>query len=69
MMMSKGWVNFKSPRAVHTAPVDDVVEHEESEDCVCRPTPCRVEIGADRGGGYGWQYTHHSLDGRELSEG
>jgi hypothetical protein len=49
---------------VHVLPVDDIVEHKESEDCVCGPEVEWVE-GEDGGG---WLVTHHSLDGREQSE-
>lgn len=53
---------------VHTFPVDDLVEHDTDElpgepfndECICGPD---VEPVGD-----GWQITHHSLDGRELTE-
>ena len=50
---------------VHVLPRRDLVEHETAEDCVCAPTPWRVERD---GGGDAWGYTHHSLDGREKRE-
>ena len=50
---------------VHVLPRRDLVEHETAEDCVCAPTPWRVERDD---GGDAWGYTHHSLDGRELRE-
>ena len=49
----------------HVIPGGDVIEHAESEECVCGPTP--VLVSGERGDG--WVQTHHSLDGRELSEG
>jgi hypothetical protein len=46
-------------------PVDDLIEHAESDDCLCGPAFEPVEI---QGGGIGWIRVHHSLDGRELKE-
>ena len=43
---------------VHVLPVNDLCEHEESEDCVCGP---RVEED-------GMVVVHNSLDGREQDE-
>jgi len=37
-----------------------MIEHEESEDCICMPG---IEIVNEA-----WLYVHHSLDGRELQE-
>lgn len=52
--------------SVHALPVGDLIEHEdEGEQCPCGPT---VEPVADDDGSFGWLITHHSLDGRELSE-
>lgn len=50
---------------IHVTPINDLIEHEDSEDCVCQPTPRLVTManGAD-----GWVITHHSLDGRGLTE-
>jgi hypothetical protein len=45
---------------VHVTPVDDLVEHEQSEDCVCGPTVEMVEGG--------WLVVHESLDRREDRE-
>lgn len=52
---------------VHVLPLGDVVEHEERNDgeCVCGPA---VEYVARPDGSGGWLFTHHSADGRELSE-
>jgi hypothetical protein len=46
----------------HVVPVDDLVEHDDSEDCVCGPTtePVKREDGS-----MGWLVVHHALDGRE----
>ena len=49
---------------VHVMPIDDVIEHESNEDCVCGPRVQRVDTPE----GDGWLFTHHSADGRELSE-
>lgn len=45
---------------IHVIPIDDLIEHEETEDCVCGPEVEFVPGGAVIG--------HHSLDGRELEE-
>ena len=44
----------------HVTPVGDLIEHEDSEDCVCGPD-WKEESGSDI-------YVHHSLDNRELEE-
>lgn len=49
----------------HVTPVDDLVEHEAREDCVCGPTTEPVVRGD---GSIGWLHVHHSIDGRELAE-
>lgn len=51
---------------VHSYPVDDLIEHELSPDCVCGPA-CEPVPRED--GSFGWVYRHHSLDGREQREG
>ena len=50
---------------VHVLPVDDLIEHEVDEDCVCGPTvkPIFREDGSN-----GWVVNHHSLDRREVRE-
>ncbi len=49
---------------VHVMPVNDLIEHV-FEDCPCGPTtePVMRDDGSN-----GWLVTHHSLDGRELTE-
>lgn len=50
----------------HVFPVDDLVEHDRnSEDCVCGPELIPVERDD---GSVAWIVSHHSLDGRELTE-
>ena len=49
-----------TPRPIHVLPVDDLIEHEHSPDCVCGP---EVVFYGPR-----LIVTHHSLDGRELEE-
>jgi hypothetical protein len=51
--------------AVHTVPVNDLIEHETSPDCLCGPECEPVERDD---GSFGWLYVHHSLDGREERE-
>lgn len=45
---------------LHVVPVNDLVGHEDGEDCVCGPDTTFVEGGK--------VITHHSLDGREERE-
>lgn len=45
---------------LHVVPVNDLVGHEDDEDCVCGPDTTFVEGGK--------VITHHSLDGREERE-
>ncbi|MEU8101746.1 hypothetical protein [Streptomyces rubiginosohelvolus] len=53
---------------MHVYPVEDLIEHnvEEGDGCVCGPrtTPVKRDDGS-----MAWVVTHHSLDGRELTEG
>ena len=51
--------------ALHVPPVDDLIQHDTSNDCPCGPTtePVRRDDGT-----YGWLVIHHSLDGREKAE-
>lgn len=46
---------------VHVLPVDDLVEHQDADTCVCGPTtePVPAEDGY-----IGWLVVHHALDGR-----
>lgn len=53
------------PAEMHIIPSDDLIEHEESTDCVCLPTSETVFCND---GSFRYMYTHHSLDGRELLE-
>ena len=48
------------PDEVHVIPVQDLIEHTETEDCICGPTTTFLESGK--------LVTHASLDGRELNE-
>lgn len=46
----------------HVYPVNDAIEHERTgEGCVCIPD---AKLHGDA-----WIMVHHSLDGRELTEG
>lgn len=51
--------------ALHIQPLDDLIEHETSDDCPCGPVSEPVKL-AD--GSVGWIVVHASLDGRELAE-
>lgn len=50
---------------VHVLPVDDLIEHEASDTCICGPT---TEAVFRDDGTNGWLVTHNSLDGRERQE-
>lgn len=51
---------------IHILPVNDLVDHDSDAECVCGPTAEPVERDD---GTIGWLHIHHSLDGRELTEG
>ena len=52
---------------VHVWPDDDVIEHDvDSDDCICGPELEPIERDD---GSFGWVIHHHSLDGRERTEG
>ena len=50
---------------LHVLPVDDLIDHTDSEDCICGPTinPLQQDDGT-----IDWLVVHHSLDGRENHE-
>lgn len=50
---------------IHIWPLEDLVEHDLGEDCVCAPDE-KVEPAPN--GSRFWTFTHHSLDGREAAE-
>lgn len=50
---------------VHVMPVNDLIEHTDSDDCVCGPTSDPVKR---LDGSVGWVVVHHSLDNREANE-
>jgi hypothetical protein len=58
------WLAQQTDDGAHVTPIADLIEHTESDDCVCGPT---VEHVADERGS-GWLTTHHSLDDREQHE-
>lgn len=49
--------------SIHVMPVNDLIEHETNQDCVCVPDldVRHLDVGNI--------WVHHSLDRRELSEG
>lgn len=53
--------------AFHVMPENDLVEHELSDDCVCRPD---VEfVNPESGESYDEPLViHHALDGRDLQD-
>lgn len=64
---SAGWDLFADQTTIetHVVPRLDLILHSRTPECVCGPT---VEIVTKDGCRDGHQYTHHSLDGRELEE-
>ncbi|MDF2969371.1 MAG: hypothetical protein K0Q93_3149 [Nocardioidaceae bacterium] len=58
------WLAQQTDDGAHVLPIDDQVDHVESDDCVCGPA---VEYVTGEQGS-GWLITHHSLDGREHHE-
>lgn len=50
---------------IHVLPVNDLIEHEESDACVCGPETQPVERDD---GSMGWLVVHNALDGREHRE-
>lgn len=63
--MSKPMTDL-SDSTFHVFPANDLCEHDTSgEDCVCGPDTEPVER---EDGSVAWLVSHHSLDGRELSE-
>lgn len=58
------WSVQQTEDGAHVVPVADIVQHTESDDCVCGPTVEYVHGET----GSGWLTTHHSLDGRERHE-
>lgn len=56
------WPCARATDAVHVLPTNDVVEHADTDACVCGPTSDAVKRPD---GSVGWVVIHHSLDGRE----
>lgn len=50
---------------VHVTPIDDLIQHEKTEECVCGPTIEPVETPS---GAINWMLTHNALDNREAYE-
>lgn len=57
-----GWVRVCEENWCHVMPVEDIIAHEESKDCICGPT-CEVDEEENI-----FLYVHHSADGREKHE-
>ena len=49
---------------VHAVPLDDVIDHPASADCVCTP---QLEAVPRDDGSYGWLYIHRRIDPRQPS--
>lgn len=64
--MRARWANYDDPSGIHTAPLDDDIEHILNDDeCICGP---RAECLTGADGQDVWHFVHHSLDGREQAE-
>jgi len=50
---------------VHVMPIGDIVEHVDSDECVCGP---KMKPVSRDDGSIGWVILHSSLDGREMFE-
>lgn len=50
---------------MHVLPINDLIDHTDSENCICGPTIEPIQHGD---GTIDWVITHHSLDGRENHE-
>lgn len=59
------WTLEQAGHEVHVLPLDDLIHHDETDDCACGP---HAEPVPDDDGSIGWLITHHSLDGREQHE-
>lgn len=53
------------PNVAHVLPIDDTVEHDVCESCICGPDITTIVFKNNQ---YGLVIKHHSLDGRELNE-
>lgn len=58
------WPAQQTDDGAHVFPIDDLIQHAESDDCVCGSTS--EYVAGEQGSG--WLTTHHSLDGREQRE-
>lgn len=62
--LDKGWLAARgNGDHVHVTPVDDLIEHDVTDDgdCVCGP---EVEPIPRDDGSFGWSIVHHPLDSR-----
>ncbi len=50
---------------LHVVPVNDLIDHDDYDDCPCGPAPKAVKRDD---GSVGWVVVHNSLDGRETHE-
>lgn len=50
---------------LHVLPWEDLIQHEQNDDCICGPSQEMVE---QDDGSDGWIVLHHALDGRPLPD-
>lgn len=64
--MADRWLTVEvEDGVVHVLPLEDLIEHDRTDDCLCGPTP---ECIPNDDQPDGWVHTHHSLDNREAQE-
>lgn len=64
MIHHAGWLSTIDTLdgAAHVLPVDDLIDHERHDGCICGPRSDPVERDD---GSIAWVVLHHALDGRE----
>jgi hypothetical protein len=60
-----GWLRTGDDLEQHVIPVDDLIDHEDDQGCICGPAMALVKRPD---GSACWLYKHPSLDRRELQE-
>lgn len=63
-MNTKFETRIKSEVEVHVVPIDDIIDHDCDDRCICGPTE---ELCVENGQYEGSVIMHPSLDGREVA--
>lgn len=61
---TKLWLTTWDGDHAHITPLNDDIGHDQRPTCICQPRSEYVATSV----GDAWIHTHHSLDGRELTE-